>query len=104
MVNRKLFRRKALHRTKQQGESYLSCLFFFCLTQVLLKEDEKWVADYQHVIVVEVGGEVLLVQGKEERDRAAGGGGKSSAKKKYAFIPDNYHTLEEGRWWLWLWR
>ena len=24
-----------------------------------------------------------------------GGGGKSSAKKKYAFIPDNYHTLEE---------
>ncbi|KAK7842244.1 hypothetical protein CFP56_014187 [Quercus suber] len=33
-----------------------------------------------------------------------GGGGKSSAKKKYAFIPDNYHTLEEGRWWLWLWR
>ena len=24
-----------------------------------------------------------------------GGGGKSSTKKKYAFIPDNYHTLEE---------
>uniref|UniRef100_A0A7N2LKT5 Uncharacterized protein n=1 Tax=Quercus lobata TaxID=97700 RepID=A0A7N2LKT5_QUELO len=24
-----------------------------------------------------------------------GAGGKSSAKKKYAFIPDNYHTLEE---------
>lgn len=35
-----------------KGNLIFLVYFFYCLTQVLLKEDEKWVADYQHVIGV----------------------------------------------------